>query len=143
MNPKKQRVKDRRCARKLADEAWEAANAENLDLAEKIIRRAVAAPAAVALQTQAVRYAPQKADYLERLYAYQTAAGQLSAQSVTPPAAASLRSRPARGSCLASHSMSIADGRAAVRGVSCGVFPNMDCLQPGEPQSSSAIAETP
>src|SRR5437016_7464585 len=43
MNPKKQKVKDRRRARKLADEAWEAANAGNLDLAEKIIRRAVSA----------------------------------------------------------------------------------------------------
>jgi hypothetical protein len=43
MNPKKQKVKDRRRARKLADEAWDAVNAGNLDLAEKIIRRAVAA----------------------------------------------------------------------------------------------------
>jgi uncharacterized protein len=43
MNPKKQKEKDRRRARKLADEAWEAAHAGNLDLAEKIIRRAVAA----------------------------------------------------------------------------------------------------
>ncbi|MFL5245093.1 MAG: 2OG-Fe(II) oxygenase [Gemmataceae bacterium] len=43
MNPKKQKVKDRRRARKLAEEAWEAANEGNLDLAEKIIRRAVAA----------------------------------------------------------------------------------------------------
>ncbi len=43
MNPKKQKVKDRRRARKLADEAWEAVDAGNLDLAEKIIRRAVAA----------------------------------------------------------------------------------------------------
>jgi uncharacterized protein len=43
MNPKKQKVKDGRRARKLADEAWEAADAGNLDLAEKIIRRAVAA----------------------------------------------------------------------------------------------------
>jgi hypothetical protein len=42
MNPKKMKEKDRRRARKLADEAWEAANAQNLDLAEKIIRRAVA-----------------------------------------------------------------------------------------------------
>ena len=41
MNPKKQKEKDRRRARKLADEAWEAAQAGNLDLAEKIIRRAV------------------------------------------------------------------------------------------------------
>jgi uncharacterized protein HemY len=43
MNPKKQKVKDRRRARKLAEQAWEAAHAGNLDLAEKIIRRAVAA----------------------------------------------------------------------------------------------------
>jgi hypothetical protein len=43
MNPKKKKEKDRRRARKLSDEAWEAANAGNLDLAEKIIRRAVAA----------------------------------------------------------------------------------------------------
>jgi hypothetical protein len=42
MNPKKKKEKDRRRARKLSDEAWEAANAGNLDLAEKIIRRAVA-----------------------------------------------------------------------------------------------------
>src|SRR5438132_8209154 len=45
MNPKKQKVKDRRRARKLADEAWEAVHRGNLDLAEKIIRRAVAAQA--------------------------------------------------------------------------------------------------
>lgn len=45
MNPKKQKRKDRRRARKLAEEAWEAADAGNLDLAEKIIRRAVAAQA--------------------------------------------------------------------------------------------------
>jgi hypothetical protein len=43
VNPKKQKQKDRRRARKLAEEAWDAANAGNLDLAEKIIRRAVAA----------------------------------------------------------------------------------------------------
>src|SRR5262249_34902486 len=42
MNPKKVKEKERRRARKLADEAWEAANAQNLDLAEKIIRRATA-----------------------------------------------------------------------------------------------------
>ncbi|MBL8795683.1 MAG: 2OG-Fe(II) oxygenase [Planctomycetia bacterium] len=42
MNPKKAKEKDRRRARKLADEAWEAVNEQNLDLAEKIIRRAVA-----------------------------------------------------------------------------------------------------
>ena len=43
VNPKKLKEKDRRRARKLADEAWEAVNNKNLDLAEKIIRRAVAA----------------------------------------------------------------------------------------------------
>jgi hypothetical protein len=43
MNPKKQKAKDRRRARKLADEAWESVHAGNLDLAEKMIRRAVAA----------------------------------------------------------------------------------------------------
>jgi Flp pilus assembly protein TadD len=42
MNAKKQKEKERRRARKLAEEAWEAANDGNLDLAEKIIRRAVA-----------------------------------------------------------------------------------------------------
>jgi uncharacterized protein len=41
MNPKKQKAKDRRRARVLAEQAWEAANYGNLDLAEKIIRRAV------------------------------------------------------------------------------------------------------
>ena len=42
MNPKKAKEKERRRARKLAAEAWDAADAQNLDLAEKIIRRAVA-----------------------------------------------------------------------------------------------------
>lgn len=42
MNPKKTKQKERRRARKLAEEAWNAAEIENLDLAEKIIRRAVA-----------------------------------------------------------------------------------------------------
>src|SRR5207249_932725 len=42
MNPKKQKEKERRRARKLADEAWEAADHDDLNLAEKIIRRAVA-----------------------------------------------------------------------------------------------------
>lgn len=41
MNAKKQKEKERRRARKLADEAWEAVNSDNLDLALKIIRRAV------------------------------------------------------------------------------------------------------
>src|SRR5262245_23859073 len=43
MNPKKQKAKDRRRARKLAEQAWEAVDAGNLDPAEKIVRRAVAA----------------------------------------------------------------------------------------------------
>src|SRR5688572_31701703 len=43
MNPKKQKEKDRRRARKLAEDAWDAVNDGNLDLAEKIVRRAVAA----------------------------------------------------------------------------------------------------
>jgi uncharacterized protein len=42
MNPKKIKEKERRRARKLAEQAWDAANEQNLDLAEKIIRRAVA-----------------------------------------------------------------------------------------------------
>lgn len=42
MNPKKSKEKERRRARKLADQAWEAAHEHNLDLAEKLIRRAVA-----------------------------------------------------------------------------------------------------
>jgi hypothetical protein len=42
MNPKKIKEKQRRRARKLAEQAWEAADQDNLDLAEKIIRRAVA-----------------------------------------------------------------------------------------------------
>jgi hypothetical protein len=41
VNPKKTKEKERRRARKLAAEAWEAADAQNFDLAEKIIRRAV------------------------------------------------------------------------------------------------------
>ncbi len=41
MNPKKAKEKERRRARKLAEQAWEAADEQNLDLAEKIIRRAV------------------------------------------------------------------------------------------------------
>src|SRR5947207_13210290 len=40
MTAKKQKEKARRRARKLADQAWEAANAHNLDLAVKIMRRA-------------------------------------------------------------------------------------------------------
>src|SRR5437868_5122214 len=41
MTAKKQKEKERRRARKLADEAWQAVEAGNLDLAEKLIRRAV------------------------------------------------------------------------------------------------------
>ena len=42
MNAKKRKAKERRRARKLADQAWDAVDSENLDLAEKLIRRAVA-----------------------------------------------------------------------------------------------------
>src|SRR5262245_47458959 len=42
MTAKKLKAKERRRARKLAEQAWEAANEQNFDLAEKIIRRAVA-----------------------------------------------------------------------------------------------------
>ena len=45
MTAKKQKEKDRRRARKLADQAWDAVNDGNLDMAEKIIRRAVATQA--------------------------------------------------------------------------------------------------
>ena len=41
MNAKKRRTKNRRRAHKLADQAWEAADAGNYDLAVKIVRRAV------------------------------------------------------------------------------------------------------
>jgi hypothetical protein len=43
MTAKRQKDKDRRRARRLADQAWEAANAGDLGLAVKIIRRAVEA----------------------------------------------------------------------------------------------------
>jgi hypothetical protein len=131
MNPKKQKEKERRRARKLSEQAWEAVDGENLDLAEKIIRRAVAtqpdnpvlwndqgmvlglkqkeveaeesfrtalrlAPdyaepyahlaalrarqgylkQAIALQQQAVKYAPQTPEYVARLEAYQSLAEQ-------------------------------------------------------------------
>jgi hypothetical protein len=140
MNPKKQKGKDRRRARKLAEQAWEAAHEGNLDLAEKIIRRAVLAqpdnpvlwndqgmilrlrqkeaeaaeafrsalsltPAfaepythlaalrvrqgfareAVALQSQAVKHAPENAAYAELLEAYRSLAGQEDPQAMTPP----------------------------------------------------------
>src|SRR6201993_1515938 len=42
MNARKQKEKDRRRARKLADEAWQAMEAGDTGLAEKLIRRAVA-----------------------------------------------------------------------------------------------------
>jgi uncharacterized protein len=42
MTAKKQKQKDRRRARKLAEQAWEAFNDDNLDMAVKIIRRATA-----------------------------------------------------------------------------------------------------
>src|SRR5260370_42557986 len=137
MNPRKQKEKERRRARTLAEEAWEAVHAGNLDLAEKIIRRAVAAqpdnpvlwsdqgvvldlrhneaeaaksfrtavsPAptfaepyahlaalrirqgfareAVALQTQAVKHAPENAAYADRLEAYRVLASERDAQAV-------------------------------------------------------------
>lgn len=41
MNAKKAREKNRRRARRLAEQAWEAADDENIDLAIKIIRRAI------------------------------------------------------------------------------------------------------
>jgi hypothetical protein len=138
MNAKKQKVKDRRRARLLAEQAWEAVNQGNLDLAEKIMRRAVAtqednpvllndqgvilsrrhkdseaaqsfaaalslAPTfadpyahlatlrvrqgcvdeGLALQTQAVKYAPQRQTYAEQLQAYQALAGRLPRHTVT------------------------------------------------------------
>lgn len=144
MNPKKQKQKDRRRARKLAEQAWEAANEGNLDLAEKIIRRAVASQEdnpvlwndqgvllalrhketeaarsfraalslapnfaepyahlaamrfrdglvdeAVALQTQAVRHAPDNAEYGERLRAYRALAGEDGGTSAGVPVDAS------------------------------------------------------
>lgn len=42
MNTKKRKAKEHRRARRLADQAWDAVDDENLDLAEKLIRRAVA-----------------------------------------------------------------------------------------------------
>ncbi len=142
MNPKKQKVKDRRRARKLAEQAWEAANEGNLDLAEKIIRRAVSTQEdnpvlwndqgvilglrhkdseaaksfaaalslsptfadpyahlatlrlrqgcveeALALQAQAVKYAPQNPLYAEQLQTYQALAGQLPPHADPPTAA--------------------------------------------------------
>jgi uncharacterized protein len=41
MNSKKMKEKERRRARKLAEQAWDAAHEQNFDLAEKLIRRAV------------------------------------------------------------------------------------------------------
>src|SRR3982751_107023 len=45
MNAKKQKEKERRRARKLADEAWQAVEAGDLGLGEKLIRRAVSTQA--------------------------------------------------------------------------------------------------
>src|SRR5438067_5398750 len=45
MNARKQKEKDRRRAGKLADEAWQAVEAGDLSLAEKLIRRAVSTQA--------------------------------------------------------------------------------------------------
>ncbi|HEY7427552.1 MAG TPA: hypothetical protein VH682_25195 [Gemmataceae bacterium] len=41
MTAKKQKEKERRRARKMADEAWQAVDAGNLDLAHKLSQRAV------------------------------------------------------------------------------------------------------
>ena len=41
MHAKKRKTRERRRARKLADQAWDAVESEHLDLAEKLIRRAV------------------------------------------------------------------------------------------------------
>jgi tetratricopeptide (TPR) repeat protein len=150
MNPKKQKVKNRRRARKLAEQAWEAAHAGNLDLAEKIIRRAVAAQPenpllwsdqgvllalrhkdaeaaqsfraaislaptlaepyahlaslrvrqgvvreAVALQTQAVKHAPENAAFAEQLEAYRSLAGQEDPHGLTPGSAGPPTAAPA------------------------------------------------
>jgi hypothetical protein len=160
MNTRKQKEKERRRARKLAEQAWEAAHDQNLDLAEKIIRRAVAtqpdnpvlwndqgvllglrqketeaeesfrtalslAPTyaepyahlaallvrqglpdkAVDLQTQAVQFAPQSAEYADRLKAYRALAG-LSAE-----AAMARPSSPEREQdrCVPSRSVTLAN----------------------------------
>jgi hypothetical protein len=149
MNPKKQKEKDRRRARKLAEDAWDAVNDGNLDLAEKIIRRAVAAQQdnpvlwndqgvilgmrqkeaeaadafraaislaptfaepyarlaalrvrqgftaeAVALQTQAVRHAPDNTGYAEQLAAYQSLADSERPPPVTTPTSPTPDPRP-------------------------------------------------
>src|SRR5262245_11545008 len=149
MNPKKQKEKDRRRARKLAEEAWDAVNDGNLDLGEKIIRRAVTAQQdnpvlwldqgvilglrqkeaeaadafraaislaptfaepyarlaalrlrqgftaeAVALQTQAVRNAPDNAGYAERLSAYQALADSERPPAVPQPAPSTFSPEP-------------------------------------------------
>src|SRR3954471_11574888 len=143
MNAKRQKAKERRRARVLAEQAWEAANQGNLDLAEKVIRRAVSiqednpvlwndqgvilglrlkdgeaarsfaaalslAPTfadpyahlatlrvrqggvaeALALQTQAVKYAPPNVPSAERLQAYQARAGQAPPHADPPTVAA-------------------------------------------------------
>jgi hypothetical protein len=129
MNAKKQKAKERRRAGKMAAEAWEAVEAGNLDLAEKLIRRAATTQPdnarlwndrglilglrgnereadrgfryairlardfaepyhhlaalrarqdrlddAVALEADAVKWAPQNAEYAERLAAYRAEA---------------------------------------------------------------------
>lgn len=139
MNPKKQKAKDRQRARTLAEQAWETVHQGNLDLAEKIIRRAVAAQEdnpvlwndqgmilrlrhqdeeaarsfaaaltlaptfaeayaelaalrarqgrfdeALALQTQAVKYASQSERFAEQLQTYQALVGRQPSQTVTP-----------------------------------------------------------
>jgi hypothetical protein len=137
MNTKKRKAKERRRARRLADQAWDAVDDENLDLAEKLIRRAVATQTdnpmlwhdhgmilclrgneleaeqsfratlslapdfadayarlaaiqvhrgrltdAVALQEQAVIYAPKVSDHRQRLESYRSLAGQTRTQQL-------------------------------------------------------------
>lgn len=140
MHARKRKSKERRRARKLAEQAWDAVDEGNLDLAEKLIRRAVStqednpvlwhdqgmilslrgnlseaeqsfrttlslAPEfadayaqlaaigvrqgrlaeAVALQKQAVTYAPDVAEYRQRLESYRSLAGAVRIQQPMPP----------------------------------------------------------
>ncbi len=155
MTAKRQKEKERRRARKLAEQAWDAVNEENLQLAEKIIRRAVdtqpenpllwndqgmilglllkdqeaedsfrsalslapdfaeayahlAAMAlrqgygnrAVSLQQQAVKHAPDNAEYAERLVAYQALAGKALPEQVSAPQPATTAPYPASESTI-------------------------------------------
>jgi hypothetical protein len=157
MNPKKQKAKDRRRARKLAEQAWEAAHEGNLDLAEKIARRAVAAQPdnpvlwndqgvllrlrqkeaeavesfrtalslaptfaepyahlaalslrqgltkeAVALQTQAVKHAPENVAYAEQLEAYRSLAAHGEPPTLTAPPAGARKDASPDAECVPS-----------------------------------------